>query len=372
MQLKIGSIIKELRTGRKLTQEQLAACIGVTPQAISRWEAGNGYPDIETLPAIAAYFSVTTDTLLGIRLEEREARRAEIYRKIQENGELGLGREVLAEARLYAAEFPSDEKIQENLADTLCRGYMWEDEPDMEALAEAEKIFQVLAETTKDSDFRHHILESLAFLYAVGFKDKAKLERMLVEVPLMAYSREQVGATSFYQLDKSTVRIQDYMDKLTDSLATTMQWYIIDCIPNGADMWEAKIEMFEKLIELYRFVYGENLLFYHSRVSGLYRVIATYKVAQGKYDETLDCLERMLYHIQEKNKVRPGDKHTSPFTDQLAYGEVLPGMGAFDDLSVHNDAWYVLNGKLNQSRYDPIREMPRFVRIVEELTAIAQ
>ncbi len=372
MQLKIGSIIKELRTRQKITQEQLATCIGVTPQAISRWEAENGYPDIETLPAIAAYFSVTVDTLLGIQREDREERLAEIYRKIDENGEMGLGKEVLTEARLFAAEFPSDEKIQENLADTLCRGFMWDDVPDKDRLTEAEKIYQVLLETTRDNDFRCHILESLAYLYAVGFRDRDKLTGTVEKLPLLAYSREQVGAHAFYALDKSSVRMQDYIDKLTDSLATTIEQYTIDCIPNGTDMWDTKVTVFEKLIDLYKFVYGENLLFYHSRVSGLYRVIATYKVAQGKYDETLDCLEKMLWHIREKSKVKPGDRHDSLFTTALTYGEALPGLGEFDDLSVHNEAWYALNGKLSQSRYDPIREMPRFVRIVEELTALAE
>ena len=46
MNLEIGAIIKSLRSKHKYTQEQLSAFLGVTPQAVSRWEAGNGYPDI--------------------------------------------------------------------------------------------------------------------------------------------------------------------------------------------------------------------------------------------------------------------------------------------------------------------------------------
>ena len=42
MNLEIGAIIKNLRTQHKITQDQLATFLGVTPQAISRWEAGNG------------------------------------------------------------------------------------------------------------------------------------------------------------------------------------------------------------------------------------------------------------------------------------------------------------------------------------------
>lgn len=48
--LNIGMKIKTLRAMRHITQEQLAVFLGVTPQAVSRWEAGNGYPDIEALP----------------------------------------------------------------------------------------------------------------------------------------------------------------------------------------------------------------------------------------------------------------------------------------------------------------------------------
>lgn len=84
MKINIGSTIKELRLKQEITQEQLSAYLGVTPQAISRWEAGNGYPDIEILPSIAEYFSVTTDTLLGINRTEREKRLAEIYNEIKD------------------------------------------------------------------------------------------------------------------------------------------------------------------------------------------------------------------------------------------------------------------------------------------------
>lgn len=62
----IGNRIKTLRTERRLTQGQLAVILGVTPQAVSRWEVARSYPDLELLPVIAAYFSVSTDFLLGL------------------------------------------------------------------------------------------------------------------------------------------------------------------------------------------------------------------------------------------------------------------------------------------------------------------
>ncbi len=74
--------IRRLRSHRHITQEQLAAYLGVTPQAVSRWEAGNGYPDMETLPALSDYFSISADELLGIRKEGREERLEEIKREL--------------------------------------------------------------------------------------------------------------------------------------------------------------------------------------------------------------------------------------------------------------------------------------------------
>ena len=59
--------LKQLRKANELTQEQLAEYMGVSPQAISRWENASSYPDITLLPAIASYFETTVDELLGIK-----------------------------------------------------------------------------------------------------------------------------------------------------------------------------------------------------------------------------------------------------------------------------------------------------------------
>ena len=59
-----GKIIAELRKKKGLTQKQLAAVLGVTEKAVSRWENEYGLPDVSLLPKIAAAFDVTVDELL--------------------------------------------------------------------------------------------------------------------------------------------------------------------------------------------------------------------------------------------------------------------------------------------------------------------
>ena len=67
--MNLGTQICALRRTRQITQEQLAAELGVTAAAVSKWEHGYTLPDILMLCALADYFQVTTDELLG-RVQE--------------------------------------------------------------------------------------------------------------------------------------------------------------------------------------------------------------------------------------------------------------------------------------------------------------
>jgi transcriptional regulator with XRE-family HTH domain len=61
----IGKIIQNFRKQKGLTQEEVANALFVSRTAISKWESGRGYPNIDSLKAIASFFSVTVDELLS-------------------------------------------------------------------------------------------------------------------------------------------------------------------------------------------------------------------------------------------------------------------------------------------------------------------
>ena len=73
--------IQELRKQKGLTQEELAEKLYVSRTAISKWESGRGYPNIESLKAIAKFFSVTVDELLSsgevLTIAEEDSKRKE-------------------------------------------------------------------------------------------------------------------------------------------------------------------------------------------------------------------------------------------------------------------------------------------------------
>lgn len=63
--LKTAEVISKRRKESGLTQNQLAQSLGVSFQAVSKWENGTAYPDIAILPKLAAVLNTTTDALLG-------------------------------------------------------------------------------------------------------------------------------------------------------------------------------------------------------------------------------------------------------------------------------------------------------------------
>jgi len=61
--MNLGNKIRELRRARNLTQEQLAASLNISPQAVSKWEMGASYPDMTMIPTLASLFKVSLDEL---------------------------------------------------------------------------------------------------------------------------------------------------------------------------------------------------------------------------------------------------------------------------------------------------------------------
>ena len=95
--MNIGKNILDQRKQKNITQEELAAELGVTAAAVSKWENGYTLPDILMLCALADYFGVTTDELLGRSKEWKYAVIA------AETPELGKQIETLAKQYGIAA-----------------------------------------------------------------------------------------------------------------------------------------------------------------------------------------------------------------------------------------------------------------------------
>lgn len=111
MELNIGSNIKKLRLDKGLTQEQLADILGISPAAVSKWEAKNTYPDITNLIPLAQVFNVSLDELLQYDENKIRAQIENIlldYRNLRVEGKHIEATALIASAR---QNYPNDFQI---------------------------------------------------------------------------------------------------------------------------------------------------------------------------------------------------------------------------------------------------------------------
>jgi len=109
MKLHIDTAVLKYRKAKNMTQEELASALGVSPQSVSNWEHG-GYPDIELLPAIAGFFGITVDELIGCDKASFEEDMKQYYAGLSENG-----RDNLEHCLAYHRKYPNNYAIMNDL-----------------------------------------------------------------------------------------------------------------------------------------------------------------------------------------------------------------------------------------------------------------
>lgn len=110
MAITLGEKIKQLRKERRLSQDSLAQILGVSFQAVSKWETNVTMPDVSLLPSIASFFGVSLDELFDYNVWENEQRIQKICR---EAAACRLSDPVKAEQILRGGlkQFPANETM---------------------------------------------------------------------------------------------------------------------------------------------------------------------------------------------------------------------------------------------------------------------
>ena len=153
--IKLGEKIKSLRKQKNISQEVFANYLGVSFQAVSKWENGNTMPDVTMIPAIASFFGVSTDELFDFNLYEMEKQVEAICHeswKYRDN-DPAKAEQILREG---LKRFPGNEIILNNLLYTL----------DYKTRAdEVITLCKSLIESTKYDDVKYDACRILASCY---------------------------------------------------------------------------------------------------------------------------------------------------------------------------------------------------------------
>lgn len=155
MNIQIGEKIRQLRKKQNISQEVLAQALGLSFQAVSKWENGTAMPDVALIPAIASFFGVSTDELFDYNRLEMEQK---VMKICCDAAEFRKSDPAKSEAMLRAGlkQYPGNDIILNNLLYT------------MQAPERGEEIITIcktLVECTKDDEVKYDALRILAETY---------------------------------------------------------------------------------------------------------------------------------------------------------------------------------------------------------------
>ena len=313
MQLKLGQRIRELRRRDGRTQETLAQAIGVTSQAVSRWEANNGYPDIEMISSIAHYFGVSIDELFGYHNESSkriDALAEEIEAmNAQNNGEdVNIG-ECISRARSALIEFPGNEKLMRCLASVLYNaGYVRHgehhltDDEGYDVLdtrkhrtypewKEAISLYEKLLKTMEDGALRHRVIRELTQLYLNTGEYTRALE-VIESAPDIDGSREFLKTKA----TDGKERARAYGEALLKTVGACFEMMVNGVIASGSSMSAAdKVQSLRGAIGIFSNICTDgNCGAYHPYIARIDTLLSVYLWSDGKKDEAFEALEDAL------------------------------------------------------------------------------
>lgn len=329
MQLELGQKIRELRRRDGRTQEALAEAIGVTSQAVSRWESNGGYPDMEMIPSIANYFGITIDELFGYHNDRENKINAIIHRidafGIKSRGDDEWIDECLAILRNGLAEFPQNERLLIALADTLSEAgwrrhkeWLYYDEEGFiqhnydihksnEYWSESIKICEYLVINATDNSTVTKAIHILVLLYRnLGENEKAII--CAQKMPELKNCRELLLSSASDGKDEAKY-IGDFLLKSTKQFSQQLVYALINNKHHfESDMPIAKIK---GAIGIYYLICDDgNMGLYHGDLIELYLYLSKLQWERGYYDDAFLSLDESLKHAKALEAVCDGKDHT--------------------------------------------------------------
>ncbi|MGM9647443.1 MAG: helix-turn-helix domain-containing protein [Eubacteriales bacterium] len=388
MQLNLGTKIRELRRRDGRTQNGLAEALGVTVQAVSRWESGGSYPDMEMIPAIANYFHVSIDQLFGYH-DERE----EKIKTILENATKILTKqgftmyqgslsedvgECVNMLRTASEEFPNEPRILLKLAQAL---QMWgwnkygakghpadfsgiiEDDVEYNAQniywQQAVRVYEKLLKSNPSSEDRVIAIRQITPLYCrMGEYEKAKA--LANEQNSLVICKEVLLPMATIGKEKAR-----YQGERIMALLSNLRFAVSESVALRPAVLSSEYgkQILLSVINLYETVFIDGRCGrWHWDIGNLYLTLAGYEMDyNGKMQNILEYFNKGFEHCKEYQHIyTEGEyKYSAPFISDL------PTITRGDIAPIEDDFWKKTFRTFRQNIVEEIRKNPKYAECFE-------
>lgn len=359
MNIYFAENLKLLRKQAGITQERLADVLGVSPQAVSRWESENTYPDITMLPTIASFFHVTLDALMGMEKIRDESDLENIFEEYRKNGSKGLVAENIRLLREALKRYPNNYELLRRLVKELHWAQVSDEEHSRNLKEVMELSEQILQECT-DREIKSDVSVTLCYVYQeMGETEKAiKLAETLPSI----WETRNTLLQRLYSGEKQI----EYCQQNVLAGAELMYWAIYELADLNYKRDDLsttdRIKIMQKCLCLYELIYDEeDYLFQSERLSKLHRYIASMEMLEGNYDSALSHLEASAAHAIRSDTLPDVAVHTSLLVNRLKYDAMKTTKNyTATECSALCEA-------MQTERYAAVSDDERFIEILENI-----
>ena len=355
MEIRLHETIRTLRREKNITQEELADFLGISPQAVSKWERGEGMPDITLLPRLSRYFDVSVDTLLGMEDVRVDEKVEEYSREGHRFANLGKTEERVALWEKAYAEYPNHPRVIMELMYALFA---------KERTENADRVIE-LGKTLFDhpkADVEHRAAAIQVLTYAYDEKGDKAAAKKYAEMAMSLWGCKESLLGNILEGEEGCKHNQMFLTNLIDKVSLCVN--LIHCLgkyppEKGIRVWRSMIRIFEAVFE------DGDYGFYACRMGDLYWKLSCEYAELGEGKSCLDAIEKST-DFTILFDTASASKNTSPLVDLLDHDPCRSAKNYS-----HNDS-YVRLQTLKNKRYDFIRDTERFRAAIKRLEAVAK
>lgn len=344
--MEIGAIIRKYRKEKGITQEQLAASLGISPPAVNKWENGNSYPDIMLLAPLARALGTDVDTLLSFR-EELTAK--EINEMAEELIGLvpkeGYGA-AFEKAEGWIEEYPNCDQLCLTMAQMLTGCRMMYGESPSEKQEEKISSWYRRAAGSKDRNVAEYAIHFLVAEY-IEKKEYDEAQKLLDSIPAPGYDKRLMQITLLTEQEKYAEAYEAAEKYLWQTAGTEIYSVLnhladIACKENKFEDAESYAEIAEQFSRLFQ-------LWPYSHKTLKFQIAAVKKDKEA----TLNSLEEMFAALNTPWNMK----------EQFLYRHMTPKEEPFIASKQMRD---VLRQSVEHEEYlQFVKDEPRFRKLIE-------
>ena len=381
----MGQIIRRLRRERGMTQEELAEILGVTFQAVSKWENDTGMPDISQVVPLASVFGVTTDTILGVGETSSDVDAMQIWTNAMKNTRYGAPETYIAAFNVLRdvidGKYPNNLLLL-NAASGLGlslvlpeNGWMYAGKQAVQISRDTERYTnRIISYSHSQSDILS-ARQRLIYLYtARGEFDRAESE---------AY---KFPVRSDLTLESNMARVDECRGeygKVVKELCTDIDYTLQHIEDDAARLGQAYLKenrldeaahVYEIFFDVMKAIYRDECPWpYHDFDSGdCYFLLAEVYLKQKKTEQALDTLEEAVRYAERVEQYRK-ELHDSSSVSVFHRSPLLQESEIAHDLEIallsNPNSWAKLRDKLTDPRFDTLKDEVRYQSLLTRMKA---